>query len=338
VRVTDGDGVEGWGECTADEDPFYSEEWTESAWGVIRSYLAPMTLGREIEGAAQVFDLMRRVRGHNMAKAAVETAVWDLEAKRLGLPLWRHLGGARPEIQCGVSVGIQETLPALFGSIERELAAGYRRVKIKIRPGWDVGVVEAVRARFPNLPLMVDANGAYTLADAHLFRALDALGLMMIERPLAHDDIGGHARLQRQLKTPICLDESATSRACVRLALDIRAYRVVNVKLGRVGGHGEARAVERACRERGVAVWCGGMLEAGVGRAHNVALSTLEGFTLPGDVSASARYWEEDIIEPPVTVTPQGTVKVRRQPGIGYEANRRRIDSLTARKESLTAP
>jgi O-succinylbenzoate synthase len=336
ARVRDEDGAEGWGECTADEDPFYSAEWTQSAWSVIKSYLAPMTIGRTIESAADVLGLMKPVRGHRMAKAAVETAVWDLEARRLGLPLWKHLGGVRAEIPCGVSIGIQPSLAALFDKIEVELAAGYQRIKIKIKPGQDIKVIEAVRARFPDISLSVDANSAYTPADAPLFRAMDELGLMMIEQPLEHDDIHDHAHLQSGLKTPICLDESIESEAHARKAIESGACRMINIKLGRVGGYAEALRIERACRERNVPVWCGGMLETGIGRAHNIALSTLEGFRLPGDVSASARYWEQDIIEPPVTVTTHGTINAPQKPGLGFEVNRPRLDALTVRRESFT--
>ena len=337
VRVADEDGAEGWGECTAGEGPFYSEEWIEGAWVVLRDYLAPTTLGREVGGAAEVFDLMRPVRGNRMAKAAIETAAWDLEARKLGVPLWRHLGGVREEVACGVSIGIQDSVEALLEKIERELAAGYQRIKIKIKPGWDLNVVERVRARFPDIPLMVDANSAYTLADAPLFKELDKFKLMMAEQPLAYDDREDHAKLQRQIETPVCLDESVRSAEDARKAIESVACRVVNVKLGRVGGHAEARRVERVCREAGVPVWCGGMLESGVGRAHNIAMSTLEGFTLPGDVSASARYWEEDIIEPPVTVTPRGTIPAPQGPGLGFEIKRARVESLTVRRESFTA-
>ncbi|HYP52232.1 MAG TPA: o-succinylbenzoate synthase [Pyrinomonadaceae bacterium] len=335
VRAVDEDGAEGWGECTAGEGPFYSEEWVESAWVVIRDYLAPMTLGREVAGAAEVSDLMRSVRGNRMAKAAIETAAWDLEARKLGVPRWKHLGGVRAEVACVVSIGIQDSVESLLEKIERELAAGYRRIKIKIKPGWDASVVERVRARFPDVPLMVDANSAYTLADAELFRALDRFKLMMVEQPLAYDDREDHAKLQQQVKTPVCLDESIRSAEDARKALETGACRVVNVKLGRVGGHSEARRVERVCREAGVPVWCGGMLESGIGRAHNIAMSTLEGFTLPGDVSASARYWEEDIIEPPVTVTPRGTIEAPVAPGIGFEVRRERVDALTVRRENF---
>lgn len=337
VRVTDSDGAEGWGECTAGEGPFYSEEWIDSAWEATRLFLAPMVLGQEVEGAADVFGLMRRVRGNRMAKAAIETACWDLESKRAGVPLWRHLGGVQPEIACGVSIGIQDSHAQLLEKIEKELADGYRRIKIKIKPGWDREVVEAVRSRFPGVRLMVDANSAYTLEDISLLRALDAYDLMMIEQPLAYDDREDHAKLQRQIRTPVCLDESVRSAEDARKAIELGACRIVNVKLGRVGGHAEAARVEAVCRERDVPVWCGGMLESGIGRAHNVAMATLRGFTLPGDVSASARYWAEDIIEPPVTVTPSGTIKAPDGPGIGFEVKRDFVESLTVRAETLRA-
>ena len=302
-----------------------------------RLFLAPMVLGQEVEGAAMVGELMRRARGNRMAKATIETACWDLEARRAGVPLWRHLGGVQPEIACGVSIGIQDTPEQLLEKIEQELAAGYQRIKIKIKPGWDRGVVEQVRGRFPDIRLMVDANSAYTLADAPLLRALDEFGLMMIEQPLAYDDREDHAKLQSQIRTPVCLDESVRSAEDARKAIELGACRIVNVKLGRVGGHSEARRVEAVCREAGVPVWCGGMLEAGIGRAHNIAMATLQGFTLPGDVSASSRYWAEDIIDPPVNVTPRGTIVAPDGPGIGFEVKRDLVESLTVRSENLSA-
>ena len=337
ARVTDEDGAEGWGECTAGEGPFYCEEWIESAWGVIKSYLAPMVIGQAVAGAAGVFALMGRVRGNRMAKAAIETACWDLEAKRSGVPLWKHLGGTHPEIPCGVSIGIQDSTDALLDKIERELSAGYQRIKIKIKPGVDLGLVEAVRARFADVPLMVDANSAYGLADVGLFHALDKFDLMMVEQPLAYDDMSDHAQLQKQIETPVCLDESIRSSEDARKAIEMGACRIINVKLGRVGGHREAQRVESVCRAARIPVWCGGMLESGIGRAHNIAMATLANFTLPGDVSASARYWEEDIIEPAVTITPRGTIIAPQAPGIGYEIKRARLDSLTVRKETFLA-
>jgi o-succinylbenzoate synthase len=336
VRVEDKDGLVGWGECTAGEGPFYSYEWVETAWPTLQTFIVPFVVGKEIELAADVWGLMRSVRGHRMAKAAIENAVWDLEARALGLPLWKHLGGARQEISCGVSIGIQESPEALIEKIERELAAGYQRIKIKIKPGWDLKIIAQVRKRFPEILLMADANSAYTLSDVPLFKKLDQFGLMMIEQPLAHDDIFDHASLQKEIKTPICLDESIRTSADAQHAIELGSCRIVNLKLGRVGGHLEAKEVERVCREHSIPVWCGGMLESGVGRAHNIAMATLEGFTLPGDVSASARYWEEDIIEPPVTVSPQGTITAPDGPGIGFEINLSRVDKLTVRKETIS--
>jgi o-succinylbenzoic acid (OSB) synthetase len=335
VRVADSTGAEGWGECTAGEGPFYSEEWTETAWSTLKTFLAPMLIGPEIERAADVFETMKQVRGHRMAKAALETACWDLEAKLARVPLWQHLGGTYAEIPCGVSIGIQDTIDALFEKIERELSAGYQRIKIKIKPGWDVRIIEEVRARFPEIKLMADANSAYTLEDAALLKSLDKFDLMMIEQPLAHDDILDHAELQRQIKTPVCLDESIHSADDARHAIDAGACRIINLKLGRVGGHAQARRIEELCRQRGVPVWCGGMLESGIGRAHNIAMATLAGFTLPGDVSASSRYWKEDIIEPPVTIAERGTIIAPDAPGIGYEISRARIDKASVRREVI---
>src|SRR5437667_2507290 len=337
VRVTDTDGAEGWGECTAGEGPFYSEEWTETAWPTLNAFLAPMVLGAKIEDVAGLNALMKKVRGHRMAKAAIETACWDLVSKRAGMRLWKYLGGVNQEIACGVSIGIQESADELLEKIERELAAGYQRIKIKIKPGWDLDVVRKVRQRYPDILLMGDANSAYTLNDVELFQALDDFNLMMIEQPLAHDDMFDHADLQKQIKTPVCLDESVRSAEDARHAIDLGACRIINVKLGRVGGHAEAKRVEALCRERAVPVWCGGMLESGIGRAHNIAMATLAGFTLPGDVSASSRYWEEDIIEPSVTVSERGTITAPDKPGIGFEVNVKRIEQLTIRKETINS-
>jgi o-succinylbenzoate synthase len=337
ARVTEKDGAEGWGECTAGEGPFYSDEWTGTAWTTITTFLAPMVVGKEIDSAANTWELMGPVRGHRMAKAAIETACWDLEARSLGLPLWKHLGGVHAEISSGVSIGIQEEPSALIAKIEKELAAGYQRIKIKIKPGWDLQIIAQVREKFPGIRLMADANSAYTLADAALFKEMDEFNLMMIEQPLAHDDIFDHAQLQKQLETPVCLDESIRSNADAEHAIQLGATRIINLKLGRVGGHAQAKKVERVCRENNIPVWCGGMLESGIGRAHNIGMATLEGFTLPGDVSASARYWQEDIIDPPVTVTARGTIVAPQKPGLGFEINRRRIDALTIRKETIQA-
>ena len=335
ARLTDANGVEGWGECTAGEGPFYSDEWTDSAWSTLVEVLAPMVLRQHIESATDAFSLMKPVRGHRMAKATIETACWDLEAKSAGVPLWKHLGGTRTEVSSGVSIGIQDTPEILLEKIRKEVDAGYQRIKIKIKPGWDLNIVERVRKEFPDIRLMGDANSAYKLSDVALFQQLDQFNLMMLEQPLAHDDIFDHATLQRQIKTPVCLDESIRSAEDASHAICLGSCKIINVKLGRVGGHSEAKRIEKITRDNEIPIWCGGMLESGIGRAHNIAMSTLAGFTLPGDVSASARYWEEDIIEPPVKVSPRGTIKVPESPGIGFEINLPRVDALTVRKETI---
>jgi O-succinylbenzoate synthase len=332
VRVEDADGAEGWGEVTCGDLPHYSEEWTDAAWVTLENVLAPMVVGKTFERAADIWSAFEQVRGHRMSKAAIETACWDLEAKKLGVPLWRHLGGTRGEIECGVSIGIQDSVEQLFEKIQTELDAGYRRIKIKISPKWDCDVVRQVRERFGDIPLMADANSAYTLDDIELFQRMDEFGLMMFEQPLAHDDMLDHAKLQREIKTPICLDETIHSADDACKAIEIGACRIINVKLGRVGGHTQAKLVEETCRNAGIPIWCGGMLESGIGRAHNIAMSTLEGFTLPGDVSASKRYWHEDVIMPEVDVSPEGAIAVSSSPGIGFDVRRHRIDELCARR------
>jgi o-succinylbenzoate synthase len=330
------EGLIGWGECTCNEGPFYNHEGTDMAWIVLRDFAGPYTIGREINTPEEAIKLTARIRGNKMARAAIETAIWDLEAKRQGVPLWRLLGGTQEEIPCGVSIGIQGSFSELLAKIDRELRAGYQRIKIKIKPGWDVDAVSAVRAEYPDIKLTVDANSAYTLNDVETLRQLDEFNLMLIEQPLAYDDIIDHGALQPQLKTPICLDESILSVDDARKALSIGACRIINIKLGRVAGHAEARKIQAFCRERDVPVWCGGMLEAGIGRAHNIAMATQAGFTMPGDVSASQRYWTEDIITPPVEVTARGTIIRRNEPGIGYEVNERRLEALTKRTEIIT--
>jgi O-succinylbenzoate synthase len=331
-----GEGTSGWGEVTAGESPFYNEEWTGSAWMILRDYAAPRVLGRELESAADVYPLTAHIRGHNMARGGLETAVWDLAARLDGVPLWKKIGGgARREIPCGVSIGIQDTVEQLLEKIERELAAGYQRIKIKIKPGWDVNVVRRVRERFPGIKLMADANSAYTLADADHLRQLDDYYLMMIEQPLSHDDIIDHAELQRRLQTPICLDECIRTAHHAEQAIKLGACGIINIKLGRVAGFREAKRVHDVAQGAGIPVWCGGMLEAGVGRAHNVALATLPNFVLPGDVSASRRYWKRDIIQPAVETTPQGTIAVRDEPGFGYALDHDYIRGITVREESI---
>jgi o-succinylbenzoate synthase len=329
-------GVSGWGEVTAGENPFYNEEWTESAWLILRDFVGPRVLNHNFDCAADVGARSAHIRGHLMARGGLEVAVWDLEARMLGKPLYQHIGGgARREIPCGVSIGIQDSVPQLLQKIETELAAGYQRIKMKIKPGWDVEVVREVRHRFPDILLMADANSAYTLADAPRLKNLDEFNLMMIEQPLAHDEIIDHAKLQAQLRTPICLDECIRSAHQAEQAIAMDAGRIINIKLGRVGGFAEAKRVHDVAQRAGIPVWCGGMLESGIGRAHNIALATLPNFTLPGDVSASKRYWARDIIRPPVEVTAQGTIAVRDEPGFGYELDREFLDSITVGQESV---
>jgi O-succinylbenzoate synthase len=333
----DGDAgrVTGWGESTAGENPFYSYETVETAWLILRDYLWPLLRQKEIRSACDVWDMLAPVRGHNMAKAALESAVWDAEAKQMGLPLASVLGGRREEIPCGVSIGIQPTIAALMTKVEEALSAGYQRVKIKIKPGYDIDPVWALRENFPTIRLMVDANSAYRLEDAPLLQKLDAYYLIMIEQPLGWDDIFSHAALQRQIETPICLDECIHEVEHARAAIESRACRIINIKLGRVGGHTPARRIHDLCQAHAIPVWCGGMLESGIGRAHNIAMSSLANFSLPGDVAASRRYWAEDIITPEVEVSPQGTIRVPTAPGIGYEPRLDRIESLTRRREVL---
>jgi len=331
-----GEGATGWGEVTAGENPFYNEEWTESAWLILRDYVAPRVVGRNIEGPEDIAPLTAHIRGHNMARGGLEAAVWDLAARIEDIPLWKKIGGgARREIPCGVSLGIHDTVDALLARIERELADGYQRIKLKIKPGWDVDVVRRVRERFPSIKLSVDANSAYTLADTGHLRRLDEFYLMMIEQPLSHDEIIDHAELQAKLATPICLDECIRTAHHAEQAIKLRACGIINIKLGRVGGFAESKRVHDAAQAAGIPVWCGGMLEAGIGRAHNIALSSLPNFVLPGDVSASKRYWKRDIIEPAVEVTPRGTIELRDQPGFGYALDLDFIRSVTVREESI---
>jgi len=332
------DGLTGWGECTAGERPFFSGESTDTAWQVIVNELGPMLASAEnVEHGGECPEIFRTVRGNPMAKAALENAIWDLEAQREGMSLSTLLGGVRDLIPCGVSLGIQKTIPELLAIIEKELAAGYQRIKLKCKPGWDIEVFDSVRNRWPGITLSCDANSAYRLADADHIVSFDAFDLLMIEQPLWHDDFYYHSMLQKRLNTAICLDESIRNRRDTLAAIQMESCRIINIKLGRVGGFSEAIAVHNAAQERCVPVWCGGMLESGVGRAHNIALSTLENFSLPGDVSASARYWADDIIEPDVTVSRQGEILIPDIPGRGYEVRTDLVDQLTVRRETIRA-
>ncbi len=330
------DGQSGWGECVAGESPSYSPETTETAWHILRDFLWPLIKGREFQSAADVWELLDWVRGHNMAKAALESAIWDAEAKLKCISLAKLLGGTRTEIASGVSVGIKQSLEELVHVVQVELEAGYQRIKIKIKPGIDVESVRRLRKEFPGIKLMVDANSAYRSEDLPLLKKLDEFYLMMLEQPLGWDDLYGHVELQKQLETPICLDECIHTEEQAKAAMELGACRIINIKMGRVGGHTVARRIHDLCQANGVPVWCGGMLESGIGRAHNIALSTLPNFTLPGDVTASKRYWAEDIIEPEVTVSRQGTITIPTGPGIGYEPRMDRIGALTVRKEVLS--
>jgi len=333
VRAEAG-GIEGWGEVTCGEAPFYNYETPETAWHILRDFLVPWALEREWESPPALAERFRPVRGHNMAKAALENACWDIEARRQGLPLARLIGGTLDEIPCGVSIGIQNSVEDLLEKIEREVAAGYQRIKVKIKPGWDTQILERIREKFPRVPLMADANSAYSLQDLAHLKEFDRFGLMMVEQPLGWDDLLDHAKLQRELKTPVCLDESIHSADDARKAIEIGACKIINVKLGRVGGFTAARELHDLCSARRMPVWCGGMLESGIGRAANIAMSALPGFVLPGDVSASRRYWSEDIVDPEVMVTRQGTIRVPASPGLGFVPNLSRIEKATVRKES----
>ncbi len=331
------EGLIGWGECTAGEHPHFSEESVDSCWLMMVDELGPTLAAAEPEHGGQVPRLFSQVRGNRMAKATLENAIWDLEAQRKGISLSKLLGGTRDHIPCGVSIGIQSSIDELLALIEREVSAGYQRIKLKCKPAWDVEVFERVRNRFPAITLSCDANSAYRLRDLDHLATFEAFDLLMIEQPLWHDDFYFHSMLQKRLNTAICLDESIRNRRDALAAIEMESCRILNIKLGRVGGFSEAIAVHNAAFERGIPVWCGGMLEAGIGRSHNIALSTLENFSLPGDVSASSRYWTEDIIEPEVTVSPSGEITIPDTPGRGYSVRTDLVEQLTVRKQQLRA-
>lgn len=333
----EGEGQVGWGEAVAEANPYYSSETTETAWHIITEFLAQRVVGKTFEHPREVFPAMKRVRGHNMAKAGVEMAAWDLYARIQGQPLSAVLGGTRDRIASGVSIGIQDSLDQLVAKVEKELAAGYKRIKIKIKRGWDINAVEAVRAKFPDILLMVDANAAYSAGDGAHLAKLDAYKLMMIEQPLEYDDVMDHVQLQREIATPICLDESIHTVRIARDAIEAKACKIINVKPGRVGGHAESIALHDLCQANGIPVWHGGMLESGIGRAHNIHLASLPNFTLPGDVAASKRYYTPDLIEPGIEVSPDGTIPVPTGPGIGVNIVEERVNAATQRHISLDA-
>jgi len=336
VRV-DAEGLTGWGESPADAAPFYSYETVQTAWHILRDFLIPGVLGQDIASIDDLIQRGARVRGHNMAKAGLEFALWDWFAKARGVSLSKLLGGTREKIAVGVSIGIQASPAELVKRIEGYLREGYGRIKIKIAPGRDVAFVAAARRAFPKILMQVDANSAYTLNDVDTLRALDDFNLLLIEQPLSYDDIYQHSKLQAQLKTPICLDESIHSAADARAAIELKSCRTINIKPGRVGGFAESKKIHDLCAENKIPVWHGGMLESGIGRAGNVALASLPNFVLPGDISASKRYWVQDIVEPEFTVDAQGMMTVPTQPGIGVNVLLDRLEQVTVRREEFRA-
>lgn len=328
VEVKDEHGQSGWGESGAFHAPWYNEETIVTNYHILEDFLVPALLGKNIEHPDEVSEIFADFRRNYMAKAAIETAVWDLYARNQGISVAAALGGTREKIEVGISIGIQDTVEDLLRIIAVHVEEGYKRMKVKIKPGWDIDVIRQIRARFPDIALMADANSAYTLEDIDLLKALDAFDLMMIEQPLAADDIIDHAKLQKEIATPICLDESIHTYEDARKAIELGSCKIINIKVGRVGGLAESKRIHDLCQEHGIAVWCGGMLEAGVGRAHNIALTTLGNFILPGDTAGSSRYWEKDIIDPEVVVE-DGYITVPKGPGIGYEPNVALIEQLT---------
>lgn len=334
VRI-DSEGLTGWGESVAEGTPFYSYETVTTAWHILKDFLIPSMLGKDISQVDDAIAGYSKVRGHMMAKAGIEAALWDLLAKKEGISLSKMVGGVRDKIDVGVSIGIQDSVAILLKKVEGYLAEGYRRIKIKISPGFDLQFVEALRKEYPELMLQVDANSAYTLEHKDLFRKMDHYGLILIEQPLGYEDIFDHSKLQRELKTPICLDESIHSLDDTRAAIELDSCRIINIKPGRVGGFTESKLIHDYCASMNIPVWHGGMLESGIGRAGNVALASLPNFTLPGDISASKRYYVEDIVEPEFLVNSDGTMDVPVKPGIGVEVNMKMLDKVTVRKEEF---
>jgi o-succinylbenzoate synthase len=330
LLTLEGDGLVGWSECVASRDPSYAYETTDTAWHILTDFILPGIVGQDVEGPEDILSPVSWIRGHGMAKASVEMAGWDMAARADGVSLSKKLGGTRDAVAVGVSVGIKPTDEALHEQVAGFIEDGYARVKIKIKPGRDIEMLAGLREAFPSIRFMADANSAYTLADADRLAELDPLDLMMIEQPLRYDDLLHHARLQERISTPVCLDESIKSEGDTELALELGSGRIINIKPGRVGGLGVSRRIHDMMQDAGLAVWCGGMLESGVGRAHNVALASLPGFTLPGDISASRRYWEQDIVSPEFVVA-DGEMHVPTGPGIGVEIDEERVESLTTR-------
>ena len=339
VELEDASGATSWSECVADDLPNYLPETIDMAWLSMSRWVIPRVLGQPFNAPGEVHAALERdFRGHQMAKAAIEMGMWGVEAERMGIPLARLIGGTREEVDVGISLGIQASPEALVEKARAALAQGYRKVKIKIKPGKDIAYVRAVREAFPKAPLMADANNAYTLDECDSLISMDELGLMMIEQPLAWDDVVRHADLQKRLKTPICLDESITNLEKAQDMVRLGSGRIINIKPGRVGGFSSSIAIHDYCESNGIPVWCGGMLESGIGRAYNIALASLPNFHKPGDLSPSARYWAQDIVTPEWTMTPHGTAKVPLdKPGIGVQVDRNRIEDLTVRQETFRA-
>ncbi len=335
IRVLDSSGIEGWGECASPSDPYYCPETTGTCWHILHDFLAPAVLGRSWETIDDLVNLFGPIKGNNFAKAGFEMACWDILGQSSGLSLAQMLGGTRSEIISGVSLGIENDAAILLDQVDRYVAEGYQRIKLKIAPGWDLAIVRLVRDRYPDIPLQVDANSAYTLEDIPLFKQLDDFDLLLIEQPLAHDDIVDHARLQAEVRTPICLDESIHSAADARKAIDLGSCRIINIKVSRVGGLREARRVHDICQERNIPVWCGGMHEFGIGRAANLAISSLPNFLLPGDISGSDKYYRDEIVDPPI-IAERGVVKVPEGPGIGHRPLIDRIVARTLREAKLS--
>lgn len=334
LEAKDENGRSGWGESVAFHSPWYSEETMKTNWHMLEDYLIPGLLNQEMTHPDEVSEVFSNIRKNNMAKSTIEGAVWDLYSQQKGVSLASALGGKKSKIEVGISIGIQETASDLLRIIEKQVEDGYKRMKVKIKPGWDVDVMREVRKEFPDVPLMADANSAYTLKDIDTLKALDEFDLMMVEQPLASDDIIDHAKLQQAITTPVCLDESIHSYDDARKAIELGSCRIINIKIGRVGGLSESKRIHDLCESHDIPVWCGGMLESGIGRAHNVALTTLSNFTMPGDTAASSRYWEKDIITPEVTVT-DGYITVPDQPGIGYEPDVEAIEGFTVEKKTF---
>ncbi|ERI10350.1 o-succinylbenzoate synthase [Aneurinibacillus aneurinilyticus] len=335
LEAKDDNGMSGWGESVAFHSPWYNEETLKTNWHMLEDFIIPSLLNKEVEQPEEVSEILSYIRKNNMAKSTIEGAVWDLFAKRKGITLAAALGGEKTEIEVGISIGIQNTIDDLLQLVDEYVNDGYKRMKIKIKPGWDVEVMREVRKHFPHIPLMADANSAYRLKDIDRLKALDEFDLMMIEQPLASDDIVDHAQLQKKISTPICLDESIHSYEDARKAIELGSCKIINIKIGRVGGLTESKRIHDLCQQHGIPVWCGGMLESGVGRAHNIALTTLANFVMPGDTAGSSRYWEQDIIEPEVVVK-NGMITIPDKPGIGYEPNREIIQQFTAYEKSYS--